>query len=156
MLLIPVADDETLYRRVPCIEGLYVIQADGSVKVSSAAFSDRSFRPSVDRAELCHNDPRKTQRELSDGVVSVVTLDVRSIHTVVQNDTGGKLIQTFRVDVEHVPILKHPTLPDNAAHAEIYTNPACPNKSVFRKLSERLAQLANGRPWEIELSNPAV
>ncbi len=58
MLIIPVTDDETLYRRVPCIEGLYVIQADGSVKVSSAAFSDRSFRPSVDRAELCHNDPR--------------------------------------------------------------------------------------------------
>jgi hypothetical protein len=151
MLIIPVTDDETLYRRVPCIEGLYVIQADGSVKVSSAAFSDRSFRPSVDRAELCHNDPRKTQREPQDGVVSVVTRDVRSIDTVVQNDTDGKLIQAFRIDVEHVPILNHPTLPDNAAHSEIYMNPACPNKSVFRKLLERLAQLANERPWEIEL-----
>ncbi len=153
MLIIPVTDDETLYRRVPCIEGLYMIRADGSVKVSSAAFSDRYFRPSVDHAELRHNDPRNTQRELSDGVVSVVTRDVRSIDTVAQNDTDGRLIQSFRVDVEHVPILNHPTLPDNAAHSEISTNPICPNKSVFRKLLERLAQLANERPWEIEMGN---
>lgn len=153
MLIIPVADEEILYRRVPRIEGLYLVQADGSIEVSSAAFSDRSFRPSVNRAELCHHDPNKTQRESSDGVVSLVTGDVRSIDTVVQNDGKGNLIQTFRVDVEHVPILNHPTLPDNSAHAEIYTNPACPNKSIFRKLSERLAQLANGRPWEIELQD---
>lgn len=153
MLIIPVADVEILYRRVPYVEGLYAIQADGTVKVSSAVFSDRFFRPSVNRAELCHNDPRKTQHELSDGVVSVVTHDVRSIDTVVQNDKAGKIIQKFDVDIEHVPILNDPTLPDNPAHAEIYTNPHCPNKSVFRKLAERLAQLANERPWEIELSS---
>ena len=153
MSIILVADDEILYRRIPYVEGLYVVQSDGAVKVSSAAFSDRSFRPSVDRAELCHYDPRRTQRDLSDGVVSVVTRDVRSIDTVVQNDKDGKLIQTFDVDIEHVPTLNHPTLPDNPAHAEIYMKPACPNKSVFRKLAERLAQLANGRPWEIELQD---
>ena len=153
MLLIPVTDAEILYRRIPCVEGLYVIQAAGIVKVSSAAFSDRSFRPSVDRAELCYHDPRKTQHEISDGVVSVVTRDVRSIDTVVQNDKDGKTIQTFNVDLEHVPILNDPKLPDNPAHAEIYTNPHCPNKSVFRKLAERLAQLANKRPWEIEMGN---
>jgi hypothetical protein len=151
MSIILVADAEILYRRIPRVEGLYMIRADGTVKVSSAAFSDRSFRPSVDRAELCHYDPRITQREPLDGIVSVVTHDVRSINTVVQNDKDGKTIQTFGVDVEYVPILNHPTLPDNLAHAEIYTNPHCPNKSVFRKLAERLAQLANERPWEIEL-----
>lgn len=102
MLIIPVADVEILYRRVPNVEGLYVIQADGTVKISSAGFSDRFFRPSVDCAELCHHDPRKTQHELSDGVVSVVTRDVRSIDTVVQNDKDGKTIRTFGVDVEHV------------------------------------------------------
>ena len=153
MSIVPVANNEILYRRVPCIEGLYMIQADGTVKVSSAAFSDRSFRPSVDRAELCHNDPKETRHEPLDGVVSVVTRDVRSIDTVVQNDKDGKPIRTFDVDVEPVPILRHPTLPDNPAHAEIYTDPPCTNKSVFRKLAERLAQLANERPWEIELQN---
>jgi hypothetical protein len=153
MLIIPVADEETLYRRVPRVAGLYLVQADGSVKISSAAFSDRSFRPSVDRAELCRYDPSKTQHELSDGVVSVVTRNVRSIDTVVQNDTVGNPIQAFSVDVEHVPILNHSTLPDNPAHAEIFMNPSCPNKSVFRKLAERLAQLANERPWEIALQD---
>ena len=151
MLIIPIADDEVLYRRVPHVEGLYVVQADGTTKVSSAAFSDRSFRPSVNRAELCHNDPRETQRDPSDGVVSVVTGDVRSIDTLLQNDEKGNLIRTFCVDVEHVPIINHPALPDNLAHAEIYLIPASSNKAVFRRLCERLAQLANVRPWEIEL-----
>ena len=54
------------------------------MKVSSAAFSDPLFRPSVDRAELIHNDPKKAQRNPSDGVVSIVARDVRSIDTVVQ------------------------------------------------------------------------
>ena len=47
-----VTDDEILYRRIPRIEGLYVIQDDKTVRVSTAAFSDRAFRPSVDRARL--------------------------------------------------------------------------------------------------------
>jgi hypothetical protein len=153
MSIIPVDDVETLYRRIRHIEGLYVVQADGTVRVSSAAFSDPLFRPSVDRAKFLHNDPKKAQRDPSDGVVSIVARNVRSIDTVVQNDKAGKIIQTFDVDIEHVPVLDHPTLPDNPAHAEIYTNPHCPNKSVFRKLAERLAQLANERPWEIELQD---
>ena len=146
-----VVDTEILYRRVPRADGLYIVQTDGTIKVSSAAFSDRSFRPSVDRAELRHYDPRHTQREASDGVVSVVACDVRAIDTVVQKDKNEKVIQTFNIDVEHVPIINHPELPDNLAHAEIYTNPECPNRSVFRKLAEKLAQLANERAWEIEL-----
>jgi len=153
MLIIPVADDEVLYRRVPRVEGLYIIQAGGTIKVSSAAFSDRSFRPSVNRAELCHNDPGETQRDPSDGVVSVVAGDVRSIDTVVRNDGKGNLIQAFGVDVEHVPIINHPELPDNPAHAEIYLIPTSSNKAVFRRLCERLTQLANERPWEIELQS---
>ena len=83
MSIVLVADAEILYRRIPYVEGLYVIQADGTVKVSSAAFSDRSFRPSVDRAELCYCDPRRTQREPSGGVVSAVTRDVDAISIVV-------------------------------------------------------------------------
>lgn len=153
MSIIPVDDVETLYRRIRHVEGLYVVLTDETVRVSSAAFSDPLFRPSVDRAELLHNDPKKAQRDPSDGVVSIVARDVRSIDTVVHNDKARKIIQTFDVDIEHVPVLNHPTLPENPAHAEIYMIPSCPNKSVFRKLAERLAQLANERPWEIELSS---
>ena len=146
-----VTDDEILYRRVPRIEGLYVMQDDKTVRISTAAFSDRAFRPSVDRARLHHHNPKRIQRDPSDGVVSIVTLDVRSIDTVVQQDKGQNTLQVFEVDVEHVPILNDPMLSDNPAHAEIYTKPICPNRSVFRKLSERLAQLANDRGWDIEL-----
>lgn len=151
MLIIPVEDDEVLYRRVPCKAGLYVVNPDKTIRVSSAAFSDPRFRPSVNRARMCENDPRETQKEPTDGVVSVVTQDVRAIDTVVQNDSDGKPIRTFCVDVEHVPIFNHPELPDNPAHAEIYLIPQVSNKTVFRRLCERLAQLANARPWEIEL-----
>ncbi len=146
-----VTDDEILYRRVPHIEGLYVILDDKTVRVSTVAFSDRAFRPSVDRARLHQHNPKLIQKEPSDGVVSVVTLNVRSIDTVVQQDRDRNTLQVFEVDVEHVPILNDPVLPDNPAHAEIYTNPICPNRSIFRKLSERLAQLANERGWDLEL-----
>src|SRR5947209_5649676 len=101
MSLIPVDDVETLYRRIRHVEGLYVVQADGIVRVSSAAFSDPLFRPSVDRAELLHSDPKKAQRDPSDGVVSIVARDVRSIDSVVQNDKAGKkIVQKFDVDIE--------------------------------------------------------
>ncbi len=144
----PITDDEVLYRRVPNDTNFCKI-IDGKIEVSSQAFSDRSLRPSVDRAKLCENDPRRTQRKPSDGVVSVATRDVRATSNLVQNDKDGKPIQSFTVDVEHVPIFNDPVEPNNPAHAEIYTIPMC-DKKVFRKLIERLAQLARGR-WEIEL-----
>lgn len=152
MLKTPIMDREILYRRVPHDKNLYFIQPDGVVKVSSSAFLDPFFRPSVDRAELCKYDPRKTQLKPTDGIVSLVTLDVRSI-TIERNNEDGMPIQTFKVDVEHMPIQDNPTIPDNIAHAEIYTDPACSNRKVFHRLREKLAQLANQRPWEIELHN---
>lgn len=63
MFIVPVDDVETLYRRIRHVEGLFVVQADRTVRVSSAAFSDPLFRPSVDRAELFHNDPKKARRD---------------------------------------------------------------------------------------------
>ena len=152
MLKIPVEDDEVLYRRVACKEGLYVVTPDRRIRVSSAAFSDPHYRPSVDRAKMCENDPGQTQKVATDGVVSVITRDVRGIDTVVQNDSNGEPIRKFCVDVEHVPVLDHPGLPDNLAHAEIYLIPQVSNKTVFRRLCERLSQLANERPWEIDFS----
>ena len=118
------------------------------MRVSSQAFADRFFRPLVDRAKLCENDPRHTQRQQADAVVSVVTGNVRAIDSVMKINSGGQA-QKFNVDVEHAPIVNHPSEPDNFAHAEIYTKPEC-DKNIFRKLKEKLAQLANERLWEIE------
>lgn len=149
-----VDDSETLYRRVPYGRNLYEVQPDGSIRFSSQAFSDPHFRPSVDRAKLHQHNPSHAQSKSSDGVTSVITRDVRFIDSVVQKDQNGNAIQSFTVDVEHVPVVNHPTLPNNIAHAEIHTIPPCPNRGVFRKLSEKLAILASKRQWEIEPRDP--
>ncbi len=131
-----VGDDEVLYRRIPQGMNLYTVLPDATVKLNSQAFSDRWLRPSVDRALLCQHDPTHTQRDPTDGVVSIVTIDVRQIKDVLQNDPHGNLIQIFIVDVVPAPIV-----PDNLAHAQIQTDPTSENKAVFRKLIERLARL---------------
>ena len=139
-----VDDDEILYRRIPSGRDLYSIADDGTIKISSQAFYSGDFRISVDRSELCDNNPRYTLGQGSGGVVSLVTRDVRSIVGLARNDSKGRVIRQFTIDVEPVP------LPDNPAHAEIYAIPGFEyNESkVFRRLRERLVQLAEIR-WEI-------
>ncbi len=139
-----VGDNEILYRRIPSGRDLYSIADDGTIKISSQAFYSGDFRISVDRAKLCDCNPRYTLGQGSGGVVSLVTRDIRSIVGLVRNDSKGKVIRQFAIDVEPVP------LPDNPAHAEIYAIPGFEyNESkVFRRLRERLVLLAESR-WEI-------
>src|SRR5437588_1082668 len=120
MLEIPitdVTDDEILYRRILDGLGLYEVQADGTVLFNSQAFADRSWRPSVDRAKLCNNEPKHTLGSFSGGVTSIVARDVRLINDIIQYDKNQNPIQLFKVDVEHVPIIDDPI---NPAHAEIH------------------------------------
>jgi hypothetical protein len=133
-----------LYRRIPSGRDLYSLADDGTIKISSQAFYSGDFRISVDRAELCGNNPRYTLGQESGGVVSLVTRDVRSIVGLARNDSKGRVIRQFAIDVEPVP------LPDNPAHAEIYAIPGFSYNEgkVFRRLRERLVQLAENR-WEI-------
>ncbi len=141
----PVMNEEVLYRCVRHGRKLKVKQPDGTFKLSSQAFADPYNRPSVYRAALCNNDPSQAQIESKDGVVSVVTHDVRLTDSVVQRDPKGRIIHKFNVDVEHVPE------PENYSHAEIYIDPASQSRGVILRLMERLAYLANQRLWEIEL-----
>lgn len=145
----PVTHDEALYRRIPEGGDYFVRLPNGTVRFSSQAFATRTFRPSVDRAQLCDSNPAYTQTQPSDGVTSLIASMVRSIQSIVQQDDKQRIIQTFGVDIEHVPIVNQPPEPDNPAHAEIYMLPACPNKTVFRKLCEQLALIATQRQWEI-------
>lgn len=146
----PISDDEVLYRRVPSnIKGLLKIQPDGTVKVSSQAFQEPNRRPSVDRAKIRENDPWKTLGSYTGGVISIITFDVRSIDILVQYDKNQNPTGPIKVDVKPDPIFDDPIEPDNPAHAEIYTDPIC-SKNAFQRLCERLALLANNRPWEIE------
>lgn len=141
-----VADDELLYR---CIfyktsDGTKTYKVEnGRVYVSISAFRDASLAPSVDRAVLCEYNPTYTQKSFEDGVVSLISQDIRLIDSVVQKDPKGREEFIYKIDVLPRP------LPDNGAHAQIEPAPAYRSKSVFRKLLERLAFLANQREWEI-------
>ncbi len=148
-----VTDNEILYRRILDGKDLYEVRDDGTVIFKSQAFSDIDFRTSVDRAKLCGNDPKRTLGRYQGGVVSLVALKVRAIDDLIQFDRNKNPIQTFNVDIEHVPIINDPIEPDNLAHAEIHTKPECPNSKVFKRLRERLALLANERQWELKPSS---
>ncbi len=139
MLVDRVADDEVLYRRVPALREYFKVEGE-TTRISSQAFSDRQFRPSVDRAALLNDDPSRTQQDPTDAVVRLVAGEVRAIASVEQRNEKGETTLRHVIDVEPVP------LPQNPAHAEIFAIPDFASKGVFRKLQESLARLA---PWEI-------
>src|SRR5579884_1015647 len=141
-----VGDDELLYRRIPAGRKLYKYRIDGTIEISSQAFSDRQFRVSVDRAALWGNNPRHTLGNVPGGVVGLVCREVRGLDDLARNDQRGEIIQRFSIDVEPAP------LPDNLAHAEIYAIPPftdADKKGAFHRLCRRLARLAEAKPWEI-------
>jgi hypothetical protein len=142
-----VADDELLYRCIFCgLDKNYRVGESG-LELSSQAFTDRNQAPSVDRAKLCAFDPKFTQKNPDDGVVSLITGEVRMIN-VSQNDQKGKPLFDYKIDV-----CSRPT-DDNPSHAQIEPSPDYESKGAFRKVAERLARLATERiekqGWEIK------
>jgi hypothetical protein len=138
-----IANSEIIYRRIEASKGFYRIQTDGTIKIVSQAFSAREFngefRISVDRAKLCNNNPRHTLGTELGVVVSLVAEQVRKIDDITRNDSKGKSIQQFKIDIEPVP------LPSNVAHAEIYAMPRfekADQRGAFYRLCERLKRLA--------------
>jgi hypothetical protein len=125
-----VHDDETLYHVVVDDPRNFKV-VNGELKLSSTAFGDRERRPSVDRAYLRDNDPRNSQWDPSDCIVSLITHEVRSVVDV----------RPRAVDVIPDPIENHPTLCDNLAHALIITKPAFDNDSQFKKLKKALTRI---------------
>ncbi len=95
-----VYDDEILYRRILAGRKLYKFRTDGTIEISSQAFSDRELRVSVDRAKLCGNNPKYTLGDKPGGVVGLVARDVRNLDNLARNDQRGDILQRFRVDVE--------------------------------------------------------
>lgn len=141
-----VDDDETLYRRLSAGRKLYNYKTDGTIKISSMAFTDREYKVSVDRAKLCNNNPMYTKGDEPGGVVSLVARDIRSINELTRNDPKGRPIKHFKIDVKPAPVQGNP------AHAEIYAIPESTDADeggAFHRLCKRLARLAEARQWEI-------
>jgi hypothetical protein len=133
-----VDNDEILYRRISARRKLYKIRTDGTIEISSEAFSDRHLRVSVDRAKLCDNNPRYTLGNEPGVVVGLLTSDVRNLDGLTRNDQKGNPLVQFKIDVEPVPLLENP------AHAEIFAIPAFENddkRGAFHRLCRRLVRL---------------
>lgn len=135
-----IPSNEDVYRSVLSGHNLYRIE-NGKLIFSSQAFNDRNMQPSVDRASLHNNNPELTKFGNSDGVVALLTGDIRQ-----EKVSSGQHpnIQEYMVDVIADP------LPNNKAHALIVPSPEYKNKKAFDKVKIRLAYLATQRGWIAE------
>ena len=101
----------------------------------------------MDRAELKEFEPFLSKQNETDGIVSLITGDVRAIKDVETN--------TQERDVSHaVDVIYDPT-PQNDAHSQIIVAPEffdteSKQKKTFRKLRVALAKLATKRGWTLE------
>lgn len=137
-----VEDDETLYRRVVYKPDNWHIDEVGELRVTQSAFSDPQNKPSVDRANLCGDNPQWTQQgDDRNGVVSLLTQEARAIADIVTNSQPPQLHQ---IDVIHRPE------ETNYAHAQIEADPAIASKGTFKRFRVSLAFLANNRGWLIK------
>ena len=142
--------DEELYRRVPIHEdGIdrrrrrYRYNYDlKKLEVTSAAFFDTDQEISVDRACKKNYNASESQMEGNEGIVSVVTGDVKD-----------SKIEHYNMDVEY------DKQDGNDAHSKIVMKPKT-NEEItdsqkyksFKALRRILANLANSRDWNIKPS----
>jgi len=152
-----VFDEEELYRNVRGEEDAdeYCFDPNtGRLRITSQAFLDRKSTPSVDRAKLKNFDPRRSLVNDSNGIVSLITEEVRQIGTVLSTDQKRNQI-THAVDVIHDP--KPPEDPKNKAHSLIVVEPKYLSSDkqgkAFKLLRKSLAILATKRGWTLEPSD---
>jgi hypothetical protein len=153
-----VRNEEELYRSVRGkLEEEYSYGPKGNLQISSEAFRDRDRKPSVDRAELRKFNPALSKLSDTDGVVSLMTADVRAIGTVKTKDQNADIV-VHAVDVIYDPNPK--SNPENYAHSQIIVNPDffetdifdtdSKKERTFYKLKKALARLATKRGWTLE------
>ena len=145
-----VRDDEVLYRSVRGKYGEEYSYDNGKLEISSEAFRDRDRKPSVDRSELRGFNPSLSKLRDTDGVVSLMVVDVRAIGTVKTK------IQNADAIVHAVDVIYDPT-PDNPAHSKIVVSPEFfgsnnKQRNVFKLLQLALAELAERNGWTLEPS----
>ena len=124
-----VEEEELLYRRIFSIIDNevqhYRVSLDGGINFSTMAFSDTGLKPSVDRALLNSYDPTKTKLNETDGVIGLITKNVRAIDDVSSEKDGTKSV--YKIDVIHRP------KPDNKAHAQVEPSPEYSTQNIFNK-----------------------
>ena len=146
-----VRNEEELYRSVRGkLEEEYSYDSKGKLRISSEAFRDRDRKPSVDRAELRGFNPVLSKLSDTDGVVSLITADVRAIGAVKTKNLNEDVV-IHAVDVVYAPTAENP------AHSQIVVNPEffgskSKQRNVFKLLQLALAELAGKNGWTLEPS----
>ena len=146
-----VRNEEELYQSVRGkLEEEYSYSPKGSLQISSEAFRDRDRKPSVDRAELRKFNPALSKLSDIDGVVSLMTAEVRAIGKV-KTKTQNEDVVIHAVDVVYAPTSENP------AHSLIIVKPeffGSKNKqgNVFKLLQLALAELAEKNGWTVKPS----
>jgi len=152
-----VDDEETLFRSVSdeATAPHWARDVDGVLRVSAAAFFDPGFKPSVDRAKLCNNDPTWTRRAERDGVAKLSAQAIRSIDPdeVADRDSKQHVLQRRSVDV--VPDRREANATtgerENPAHALVVTTPQiAKDNSSWRRVRIALARVATDGGWALE------
>ena len=147
-----VSDEEDLYRRVRASlsedeDEYYYNEHDDRPIITRNAFRDRDKEPSVDRAKLKSFNPHLSKINESDGIVTLVTRDVRGIGDVVT-------ITEDETKVEHAVDVQPDPEEDNEANALIGVLPEflgskSKQKNVFKLLRISLARLATENGWTV-------
>ena len=149
-----VSDEEQLYRNVRGnleYEEYAYDPTTGHLTFLPKAFQDKEKEPSVDRAKLRNFAPEQSRIEKDNGIVTLITQEVRQIGDVKTNDNNGRTVK-HTVDVCANPI------PGNQAHALIVVDPnffgsESKRKAAFRRLRIALAKLATRKGWTLEPRN---
>jgi hypothetical protein len=148
-----VSDEERLYRNVrgKGSDEFFYDPATGHLTIESKAFLDQQKEPSVDRAKLRNFDPEQSRLKEENGIVTLITKEVRQIGDVKTNDDRGKQVK-HAVDVSPDPIS------GNKAHALIVVEPdffgtESKKTRAFKLLRKALARLATQRGWTLEPRN---
>ena len=143
-----ISDDELLYRYVrgDLAKGELYSEERGKLEIRPAAFRDPNQQPSVDRAVLRRFDPSLTKSRPTDGVVTLMTGEVRAIGEVKSENQPDDFLHA--VDVEYDP------LPQNSSHSQIIVNPAFfgekrKQRNAFKLLRVALARLATINGWTL-------
>lgn len=141
-----VADAEWLYRAVRVDGHEYKYTPEG-LRISSAAFRDVGRRPSVDRDSL-RERPEDARLGITDGVVKVLTRDVRAIGHIRVNPSDPANETAYTVNAIHRPLsTENGDDRNNDAHCQIESQPHIAVDRHFKKLREALAYLANQNGW---------
>jgi len=143
-----VSDEEELYRSVRNkVDEEFYYNEDKQLIITRDAFKDRAKQPSVDRAKLKDFAPSNSKLSISDGIITLITKEVRSIGDVFTKEENTDNIQ-HSVDVIYSPN-------DNIAHSHVTVQPSYygndkKQKRAFKLLRISLARLATQKGWTLE------